>query len=94
MKSRLKNNNFPEEEKYNLEDFDLTKPEVITESFNVVPRYEGKLKLVKTSISLPRTIIDDLRHLARIKGMTSYQSLLRELVSEKVFEEKRRLKVD
>jgi len=59
----------------------------------VVPRYGGKLKLLKTSVSLPQSIIDDLRRLARIRGMTSYQSLLRELVSEKVYEEKRRLQL-
>ena len=59
----------------------------------VVPLYGGKLKLLKTSVSLPQSIIDDLRRLARIKGMTSYQSLLREFVSEKIFEEKRRLQL-
>ena len=47
--------------------------------------------MFKTSVSLPGVIIDDLRRLARIKGMTSYQVLLRELLSEKVYEEKRRL---
>jgi len=57
----------------------------------VVPKYGGKVKMFKTSVSLPRFIIDDLRWLARIKGMTSYQTLLRELLSEKVYEEKRRL---
>ena len=93
MKGKLKNNNFREEEKYNLEDFDLSKPEIIKKSLMVTPRYEGNLKMVKTSISLPHAIVDDLRHLARIKGMASYQSLLREFVSEKVFEEKKRLKI-
>ncbi len=73
--------------------FDLSKPEVIKESMKVVPKYGGKLKLLKTSVSLPQSIIDDLRRLARIRGMTSYQSLLRELVSEKVYEEKLRLKL-
>ena len=80
-------------ERYSLKDFDLEKPEVIRKSMQVVPRYEGKLKLLKTSVSLPQSIIDDLRRLARIRGMTSYQSLLRELLSEKVYEEKRRLKL-
>ena len=81
------------EERYSLKDFDLTRPEVIRESMQVLPRYGGKLKLLKTSVSLPQSIIDDLRWLARIRGMSSYQSLLRELVSEKVYEEKRRLKL-
>ncbi|MDZ7699328.1 MAG: hypothetical protein U5R49_21135 [Deltaproteobacteria bacterium] len=58
---------------------------------NVVPRYAGKLKMFKTSVSLPGFIIDDLRRLARIRGMTSYQALLRELLSEKIYEEKKRL---
>ena len=80
-------------ERYHLSDFDISKPEVIKESMKVVPKYGGKLKLLKTSVSLPQSIIDDLRWLARIRGMTSYQSLLRELVSEKIFEEKRRLKL-
>jgi hypothetical protein len=80
-------------ERYSLEDFDLGKPEVIRKSMQVVPSYEGKLKLLKTSVSLPQSIIDDLRRLARIRGMTSYRSLLRELLSEKVYEEKRRLKL-
>ena len=53
----------------------------------------GGLKLLKTSVFLPQPIIDDLRWLVRIRGMNSYQSLLREFVSEKVFEEKRRLKL-
>ena len=45
----------------------------------VAPRYGGKLKLLKTSVSLPQYIIDDLRHLARLRGMISYQKLRREL---------------
>lgn len=49
----------------------------------VAPRYGGKLKLLKTSVSLPQYIIDDLRRLARLRGMILYQKLLRELVSEK-----------
>ena len=81
------------DEHYVLSDFDLGKSEVVRDSIKVVPKYGGKLKLLKTSVSLPQSIIDDLRRLARIKGMTSYQSLLRELVSEKVFEEKRRLQL-
>jgi len=78
-------------EGYELGDSDLDKPEVIKEPMNVVPRYAGKLKMFKTSVSLPGFIIDDLRRLARIRGMTSYQALPRELLSEKVYEEKRRL---
>jgi len=78
-------------EHYELSDFDLGRPEVIREPMKVVPKYGGKLKMFKTSVSLPGFIIDDLRRLARIKGMTSYQALLRELLSEKVYEEKRRL---
>ena len=42
----------------------------------------GGLKLLKTSVFLPQSIIDDLRWLVRIRGMNSYQSLLREFVSE------------
>ena len=80
-------------EHHSLNDFDLRKPEVVRESMQIVPKYGGKLKLLKTSVSLPQYIIDDLRRLARIRGMTTYQSLLREIVSEKVFEEKRRLKL-
>lgn len=87
-KSANKKNN---EECYSLDEFDLEQPEVIKESMEVVPEYTGRIRLLKTSVSLPQFIIDDLRRLARIRGMTSYQSLLRELVAEKVFEEKRRL---
>ncbi len=93
MKNKQDNKNQGTEDRYTLKDFDLGKPEIIRESMQVVPRYEGRLKLFKTSVSLPQSIIDDLRWLARIKGMTSYQSLLRELLSEKVYEEKRRLKL-
>ena len=93
MKNRQNSKKEKTEEHYGLNDFDLRKPEVITESMQVAPRYGGKLKLLKTSVSLPQSIIDDLRRLARIRGMTSYQSLLRELVSEKVYEEKRRLQL-
>ena len=74
-----------------LKDFDLNRPEVVRESMQVKPKYEGKLKMLKTSVSLPKYIIDDLRRLARIRGMTSYQSVLREILSEKIYEEKRRL---
>ena len=93
MKNNQNNNGQGPDEHYGLSDFDLEKPEFVRESIKVVPKYGGKLKLLKTSVSLPQSIIDDLRRLARIKGMTSYQSLLRELVSEKVFEEKRRLQL-
>jgi hypothetical protein len=93
MKNNQNNNGQGPNEHYGLSDFDLEKPEVVRDSLKVVPKYGGKLKLLKTSVSLPQSIIDDLRRLARIKGMTSYQRLLRELVSEKVFEEKRRLEL-
>ena len=93
MKSKQDNKNHGTEERYTLEDFDLRKPEVIRESMQVVPKYGGRLKLLKTSVSLPQFIIDDLRRLARIRGMTSYQSLVRELLSEKLYEEKRGLKL-
>ena len=91
MKNKQNNRNQTTEEDYTLNDFDISKPEVIKESMQVVPKYEGRLKLFKTSVSLPQSIIDDLRRLARIRGMTSYQSMLRELISEKIYEEKRRL---
>ncbi|MFP4088456.1 MAG: hypothetical protein ACLFUL_16880 [Desulfobacteraceae bacterium] len=75
-----------------LEDFDLSRPEVIREGMGVQPRYTGKLKTMRTSISLPEYIIDDLRRLARIRGMTSYQAVLKEILAEKVYEEKQRLR--
>ncbi len=88
MKNK-QNSKSPElNEHYSLNDFDLRKPEVVRESLQAVPKYGGKLKLLKTSVSLPQYIIDDLRRLARIGGMTSYQRLLRKIVSEKIFEEK------
>ena len=93
MKNNQNSNKQGPDEHYGLSDFDLQKPEVVRESVKVVPLYGGNLKLLKTSVSLPQSIIDDLRWLARIKGMTSYQSLLREFVSEKIFEEKRRLQL-
>ncbi len=80
-----------EQEDYKLSDFDLDMPEVINESMQVKPKYKGKLRMLKTSVSLPGYVIDDLRQMARIKGMTSYQAVLRELLSEKIYEEKRRL---
>ena len=82
---------YRDDEDYSLKDFDLQQPEVVRESMQVKPKYEGKLKMLKTSVSLPEYLIDDLRRMARIKGMTSYQSVLRELLSEKIYEEKRRL---
>jgi len=91
MKNSRNNKTENDAEHYELNEFDLERPEVIKKSMNVVPTYGGKLKMFKTSVSLPGAIIDDLRRLARIKGMTSYQALLRELLSEKVYEEKRRL---
>ena len=91
MKNTQNSRNESDTEHYELSDFDLERPEVIRESMKVVPKYGGKLKMFKTSVSLPGFIIDDMRGLARIRGMTSYQALLRELLSEKVYEEKRRL---
>ena len=79
------------EDQFELNDFDIKSPEVIREPMQIVPKYEGKLKMLKTSVSLTRYVVDDLRRLARIKGMSSYQSLLRELLAEKIYEEKRRL---
>ena len=93
MKSKQNRKKQESGERYRLSDFDLTKPEVIKESMRITPEYGGGLKLLKTSVSLSQSTIDDLRWLARIRGMNSYQSLLREFVSEKVFEEKRRLKL-
>ncbi len=46
-------------EHYELSDFDLGRPEVIREPMKVVPKYGGKLKMFKTSVSLPGFIIDD-----------------------------------
>ena len=91
MKSKQDSKKNRDEEEYSLKDFDLQQPEVVRESMQVKPKYEGKLKMLKTSVSLPEYLIDDLRRMARIKGMTSYQSVLRELLSEKIYEEKRRL---
>ena len=91
MKNTQDNNTAENMEHHELSDFDLEQPEVIRKPMKVVPKYGGKLKMFKTSVSLPGFIIDDLRRLARIRGMTSYQALLRELLSEKVYEEKRRL---
>ena len=79
-----------DDEDYSLTDFDLNRPEVGRESMKVKPKYGGKLKMFKTSVSLPKYLIDDLRRLARI-SMTSYQAVLREILSEKIYEEKRRL---
>ena len=88
----MKNKPFEKkEEDYDLSDFDTDNPEIINEVMEVKPKYAGKLKMLKTSVSLPGYIIDDLRQMARIKGMTSYQAVLRELLSEKIYEEKKRL---
>ena len=91
MKNKQDNKTGEAAENYSLNYFDLSQPEVIREAKEVKPKYVGKLRTTKTSISLPEYIVDDLRHLARIKGMTSYQSVIREILSEKVYEEKRRL---
>ena len=91
MKNTRNKEKDKDQEEYSLQDFDLERPEVVKESMEVKPKYRGKLRSFKTSISLPKYIIDDLRQMARIRGMTSYQSVLRELLSEKIYEEKRRL---
>lgn len=54
-----------------------------------VPR-PGKTR--PTSIRLGRDLESRLRHLAELKG-TSYQTLLKEFVLERVYEEEKRLKV-
>ena len=82
MKSKQNIKKQKVEDHFELNDFDIKSPEVIRESMQIVPKYEGRLKMLKTSVSLPGYVIDDLRRLARIKGMTSYQSLLRELLAE------------
>ena len=91
MKNRRSKKDGESEEDYSLKDFDLKRPEVVRDSMQVRPKYGGKSKMLKTSVSLPKYIIDDLRRLARIRGMSSYQSVLREILSEKIYEEKRRL---
>ena len=80
-----------DKEDYELSDFNTDMPEIVNESMEVKPKYKGKLKMLKTSVSLPGYVIDDLRQIARIKGMASYQTVLRELLSEKIYEEKKRL---
>ncbi len=77
-----------EQEEYKLTDCNLDTPEIINESMEVEPRYTGKLRMLKTSVSLPGYVIDDLRQMARIKGMTSYQAVLREFLSEKYMKKK------
>jgi len=91
MKNKSDNTAVKEAEDYGLQDFDLSQPEVVRKAEDVKPKYVGKLRTLRTSIALPEYIVDDLRHLARIKGMTSYQSIIREMLSEKIYEEKRRL---
>lgn len=80
-----------DQENYELSDFNTDMPEIINDSMEVTPKYKGKLRMLKTSVSLPGYVIDDLRQMARIKGMTSYKAVLRELLSEKIYEEKKRL---
>lgn len=78
-------------EKTTLRDLDISNIEVIDKPLNVKSIYKGNLKTMKTSIALPIQIIDDLKHLARIKGYVSFQILLKEFVAERIFEEKKRL---
>lgn len=80
-------------ERCKLKDLDISNAEIIDKPLNVKPIYKGKLKTIKTSVALPAQIIDDLRHLARVKGYVSFQTLLKEFVSERVFEEKKRLRL-
>ena len=91
MKNRSVKKVKEEQDDYKLSDFNLDSPEIIHKSMQVKSKYEGNLRMLKTSVSLPRYVIDDLRQMARIKGMSSYQAVLRELLSEKIYEEKRRL---
>ena len=72
-----------DQEDYELSDFNTDMPEIVNESMDVKPKYKGKLRMLKTSVSLPGYVIDDLRQMTRIKGMTSYQAVLRELLSER-----------
>ncbi|MEE9165830.1 MAG: hypothetical protein V3U15_06170, partial [Nitrospinota bacterium] len=78
-------------ERCKLRDLDVSNAEIINKPLNVKPIYKGKLKTIKTSVALPAQIIDDLKHLARVKGYVSFQTLLKEFVSERIFEEKKRL---
>ncbi len=78
-------------EKCKLKDLDISNIEVIDKPLNTKPLYKGRLKTVKTSVALPIQVIYDLKHLARIKGFVSFQTLLKEFVSERIFEEKKRL---
>ena len=73
MKSKQNNKKQKVEDHFELNDFNIKNPEVIREPMQIVPKYEGKLKMPTASISLPRYVVDDLRKLARIKGMSSYQ---------------------
>jgi len=93
MKNKSNNRKKQKDEIYSLDDFDLAHPKIVRKKTAVVSRFKGKLRLIKTSVALPQAIIDDLRQLARIKGMTSYQNLLKEFVAERVFEEKKRLRL-
>lgn len=77
--------------KCTMKDLDMSTVEVVSRPLHVKPVYKGKLRTIKTSVALPAQIIDDLKHLARVKGYVSFQTLLKEFVSERVFEEKRRL---
>ena len=63
MKNKHNKKNRKDKEDYNLNEFDLERPEVVMESMQVKPKFSGRLKMLKTSISLPKYIIDDLRHL-------------------------------
>ncbi len=80
-------------ERCKLSDLDISNAEIIDKPLNVKPIYRGKLRTVKTSVALPEQVIDDLRHLARVKGYISFQTLLKEFVSERIFEEKKRLRL-
>ena len=42
-----------DQEDYELSDFNTDMPEIVNESMEVKPKYKGKLRMLKTSVSLP-----------------------------------------
>ncbi len=59
MKSKQNNKKQKVEDHFELNDFNIKNPEVIREPMQIVPKYEGKLKMLKTSVSLSRYVVDD-----------------------------------
>ena len=47
MKSKQGRKRKEDQESYKIKDFDLDQPEVVRESLQVKPKYEGKLKMFK-----------------------------------------------